>query len=465
MISRPSRWAGADLAPLAYESVISCLLRFAWRNVLDHATLRQHFSSMKGRFVLDLLALQEQTGWSIPDGQDRDFTAEHTQAKEHWLSERFRYCPLCLECGYHSDLFQCMAIACCPFHEVALSELCHCCSGWTPKVSESKRLFDSPYECSACGEALSGVRPSLEAHLDFRANFASVESALKPYSRWWRQFQAQRSAANSMRPRACTGRQAQWCNIPEFIRAVACKGIPAPKCARASRYPDNLVVILDWHSRISLGNTADFFDKRQSSSDRVGTGQGVYRSTLKRLGRWIAREEGWTAAQFEDEVRSFRIELAPTFSVRFLAFVSLRCQLEQRFTMSNEIELWPQRQAQLEDISLSDGIDFNGRTSRLGWKAVFLAVYASWYERIAAVDCVSLRILWESGAGHRAHIFSRNKVRSRQGEVWYDSAVFNPDEAWFEGAVSFLRIEGMPMSPWDARASGAMQRPVPSRNG
>jgi hypothetical protein len=450
MIPAKNRWAGIDLGPLAYESETSCLLRFAWWNALNHVSLKRHFGTTTTQFELERSVFKKQTGWSLNEGRPWDFEGTLGKPSEYWFTDGFRYCPLCLECGYHSDLFQCVAVSCCPFHEVALNERCHCCGCSTPKLSDTKRLFANPYQCAQCLDALSGVSPSSEAHLDFRAGFAAVDAALEPYFVWWRQIEPRRCDARDMQPREYKRCQDKWCSVPEFMRTLACRGTAAPKYVQASHYPTNEIVVLNWRYRISLGNIR-YCEGRRTFSNRVRTGQGVYRSTLCRLERWIAREEGWTLTRFGAEVSSFHLSLATRFSTRFLAFVAFRCHLEQLLTQNDDPEFCPNGQAQLGIFSLGEMNNFDDRTSRLEWKAVFLALYASWHSRLARSSGVDLRSALEQASGHREHIFLRSQIVVRKGPTRRQGRTEkSSDEAWFEGEVSFLRIDGLPMSPWDS---------------
>lgn len=44
------------------------------------------------------------------------------------ISKRVRFCPDCSQLGFHSALFQVMAIDICPWHQVPLEDRCHLCS-------------------------------------------------------------------------------------------------------------------------------------------------------------------------------------------------------------------------------------------------------------------------------------------------------------------------------------------------
>ena len=448
MIQSTIRWSGHDLMPLAYESIVSCLLRLSWRNALDERALKRHVSSQKNRFVLDLQSLLKQTCWYLDEDRVRRFDSELRYGRGSWLIDRFRYCPICLECAYHSDLHQCVALTICPLHMVSLSVQCHCCGRPTASYEVSKELFRRPYYCHECLRPISGAAPSLDAHLDLRADASILERALGPYEAWWQEMEKQRKRVHCLRPQRCLGLQAKWCNSPDFLRGVACKGRQAPEYVFPSRYAENEIVVLAWRYRVSLGDCASFFNKNNTWYARVGTAMAVYRCTLRMLGRWLARRHGWTEAQFFDQLHADRGARVSAYPVDLLAFLFLRWQLERRFMDFPDFEMWPIARAQLDDQPSIAMHSFCGRTPRLAWRAIFLAIYASWHGRITSGKYHDLASLRNKTKWDATYIFSRNRVHSRHGEQWFDSETFNPDEAWFEGEVSFLKIGDMPLQPW-----------------
>lgn len=178
----PLRFSGRDLAPIVFESELSVLLRIAWRNVLSPSMMIYHLSCSKNKFALDRQRLLDQFGWVVPEPL---LEPDSPSTEIFYIAPAFRYCPICLEAGYHSDLHQCLEIRNCPLHNVPLSMLCHCCASPTPSTVFSKALFERPYYCSRCHEPLSGAEPDLLAHLDFRDASTGVAECLTPYGKWW----------------------------------------------------------------------------------------------------------------------------------------------------------------------------------------------------------------------------------------------------------------------------------------
>ncbi|MDO8653184.1 MAG: Tn7-like element transposition protein TnsE [Undibacterium sp.] len=134
------------------------------------------------------------------------------------------------------------------------------------------------------------------------------------------------------------------------------------------------------------------------------------------------------------------------YPVDVLALMCLKWQLERRFTVFPDFATRAFAEAQLDDEPEVFMESFRGKTPRLAWRAVFLAIYASWYGRIASGKFKNLANLHTEHNPDDTHIFLRNRVYFKSGEKWSDHEILNLDEAWFEGKVCFLKIEGLPFS-------------------
>ncbi len=221
-------WAGRDLTPLPYESEISCLMRFAWRNAINRAAFLRHFSLSKAHIVLDRQEFLEQTGWNLIGDGRSEVERELQWTQTDWVTRVFRHCPLCLEAGYHSFLFQCLQLQCCPLHHVELSSRCMWCSGTSPQIG-GKELLAAPYRCMVCGRPLAGVMPNLDEHLALRAIESGLVRALEPYAEWSNNIhEIAIPRVQGLRRNGCSGDQSTWCDIGEFLRGVACRGMQPP---------------------------------------------------------------------------------------------------------------------------------------------------------------------------------------------------------------------------------------------
>lgn len=443
-----ARWSGSDLPVLLYESMTSAMLLFAWRNAISFDVLKQYrdlATMINGGAVT---GAKDATGYPLLSQVQRQDESYRAAVNRRMLSERLRYCPLCLECGYHSQLHQVLSVTCCPFHRAPLSDTCHCCMANTPDAEDAARLYRAPYYCDLCGEALCGVPPTMDAILDFRVGFAAVGEALAPYIAWWERVRHSGVRIERMGQGGRTDKKHTWCRKPDFAKAFACKEAPAPEYTQASIYSVDEVVTLDWICRLADRSRSDDWPLWV----RADYGQPVYLATLKRLRSWIARAEGWSLQEFDARVASRGLETRRSASTRFLAFLALRSHMEGQFIISGGHDLCSQESAQLSMTLFGNIPRYSYRTARLEWRAIFLALYASWHTRLLSAPQCDLREIWQEASRYQDHIF----IQSQFFELHrFDTNLYDRPPAyiaWFEGEVSLLKVHGMPLWPWD-RAS------------
>lgn len=212
-----SKIAGTDLGPMAFESELSVLMRIAWRNAFDSQLMREYLSSRKLRFQLCRRRLFDLLGWVV---EEEELTADnYYRFTFFFISPLFRYCPICLEGGYHSYLYQCLEIRCCPIHDIALSMKCQCCGRTTSPYRAYSAWFFPPYFCSSCSQPICGAAPLLEAHLDFRAVEPNVFEILRPHYDRWQHNGAVRFKARVYGPEFATLR-ATWAERAEIIVGI-----------------------------------------------------------------------------------------------------------------------------------------------------------------------------------------------------------------------------------------------------
>lgn len=76
--------------------------------------------------------------------------------KQSWFramagDERIRYCPICLEQGFHSSLCQIVGIVRCPSHaDSLLLDSCLFCKAPTPRFAVTRQTFENPLCCPHC---------------------------------------------------------------------------------------------------------------------------------------------------------------------------------------------------------------------------------------------------------------------------------------------------------------------------
>jgi hypothetical protein len=76
----------------------------------------------------------------------------------------FRYCPRCLDFGYHGVIHQVERHSVCPVHRCALHSRCrHCASSSAYRLDA--QLLDAPFRCPHCRRCLASTASvSFEAH-------------------------------------------------------------------------------------------------------------------------------------------------------------------------------------------------------------------------------------------------------------------------------------------------------------
>lgn len=112
------------------------------------------------------------TGYALPA-----FETGNQPLLATWHS--LRYCPRCLEKGFHSPLHQLVWIARCPIHDVPLVDRCPGCGEFIPYLLVPKVLAN-PYGCK-CGHVLWPGRDAV--HWPIPLN-ESEERLLAEYARW-----------------------------------------------------------------------------------------------------------------------------------------------------------------------------------------------------------------------------------------------------------------------------------------
>src|SRR5258708_4126267 len=126
------RWAGGDLGPLPHESSLTVFWRFCWRNALDPGEMNEHFGASGHR--VDWVQFEHATGWGCPDATE--LRTQGIPSRELLFHGRLRYCPICMECGYHSVWYQFRGLGICLLHGVRLISDCFHCGEPTAPLSD-----------------------------------------------------------------------------------------------------------------------------------------------------------------------------------------------------------------------------------------------------------------------------------------------------------------------------------------
>lgn len=291
----PRRWAGLDLCPLLHESAYSVISRFAQRNALDFSTLksvlRQQTSGAAGRGFFCSSAdierwVNELTGWSWRSHEVLLEPVSAVLTCGIW-SQTLRYCPICLEAGFHSIWYQAEILTNCPFHGCQLISFCQECGATTGAYGFSTALFREPYSCWNCRGPIAGAAFDVSEHLSIRSDQLLIHAKLRTCLQW---FAAVTEHFRFLSPTRCffvpclgPGYDARC-----LVRQLVCFVEPFSNDSRTG----GEITVLTWHvvARSSSPNSCMTI-KRQGWA-RYGQAQGAYRATLRLLRRAIDAEVG-----------------------------------------------------------------------------------------------------------------------------------------------------------------------------
>jgi hypothetical protein len=433
---RSNHWSGTDLFPLPHESAASALWRFAWRNALDASQLKRLSSDTNGYpFIINTERFSRVSTWLVPGIEEIDFSAYSRRDANLWQDPHFRYCPLCLEHGYHSFWFQCPLLDCCPIHALALSTRCHACDAELAQYPSSRALMEKAYYCAHCHAPICGAPPTLMAHLEFRERAQELTCAFQPLLTWWKSIRAEPKNVCWMETwRTTTDAPSTWCIAEEFMRSIISSGTILPLCFRRSRYRD--ITILSWRIRSNRKHRDQFNSRRFSWHGVVKTARAVYRCTLRILESWIMEHEGLSAQAYR---RHFDFQLVDVdgrkgidvrdYQPRLLALCLMRWQLESGMAYRLFVE---SRFAELYQQPSIDKYLCDPSTPRLQWRAIFLAIYAAWYHRVLATGRSKWLDFEVLCACKKEYVFSATAIES-----------IDENTRVLTGDVAFPAIEGL----------------------
>ena len=181
----------SDQISLPYESAFGRLQKFAWANVMDARQIGQDI------FLKRALPARPES-WELfwgswinapaefPDGLTLNDGLAGPPA-QNWMSllcrtDILRFCPRCLEDGFHSLYHQIEGLEMCPRHFEPLRLTCAHCQATVP-LSLCKASFAGPFCCPKCqrplGELLDPRRWKASSEL-----VSSIAQAFKPIEAW-----------------------------------------------------------------------------------------------------------------------------------------------------------------------------------------------------------------------------------------------------------------------------------------
>ena len=163
----PGPWrSGYSIPPhVPYESFWSWVQKFSYQNQASFYDVRELLSAPAGGKRVGTRDLRASDAWDLnrlqilwqrPAGEGFVFDYLGATPRSVWrtmTSGRLCYCPVCMESGYHTPLFQVNGIGHCPIHELSLADRCPRCQQYMPYETTPVALW-IPYGCSYCGRPL-----------------------------------------------------------------------------------------------------------------------------------------------------------------------------------------------------------------------------------------------------------------------------------------------------------------------
>ncbi|SCU75853.1 hypothetical protein CNECB9_2540086 [Cupriavidus necator] len=192
------------------------------------------------------------------------------------FSSTLRICPLCLESGYHSFWFQCVALPLCPVHAVPLTSRCQACGCPLPPVVDACSSW-KPYQCKYCLSWISGAEFFPAMHHEFRDHARELHRRFDNLMAWVNRLHMAHAEVGSAY--AVVSRYWQWRRTLAY--ALCARLAPAlPQSLENSKHS---VTILSWCLR--RDGTLLFYGRhRKEERHYVDL---VYRATLRMLAKWL----------------------------------------------------------------------------------------------------------------------------------------------------------------------------------
>ena len=322
-------WTGSSWSVLPFESCFSVCTRFAWLNALDRAQLDHLGVLAQVKRACTFLAHETRMARNLQRALQRPLSlpVKHTLFESSAIgllgslfSSSLRFCPLCLEVGYHAFWHQCRPLLLCPIHGTVLMEQCMTCAKPLPPFGDAA-LYARPYACTGCGHPYCGADFTIGAHLDFRLHADLLTERFSDISQWFEQLDRRLNWAFFRDDESERYWAARWRLAYDF-----CGSIVSPP-AECMLVEDRGIVMWHWANAPAREayHAQGFVNRRES--DRV---QKAYRSTLLLLKTWlhnraVARRDTGASRRTLRIGQEGAIELqGDTYE---LAYLLLRCVL------------------------------------------------------------------------------------------------------------------------------------------
>lgn len=263
-IRREQTFIWSDRLSLPFESAFGRLQKYAWANLMDARQIGQSIFGTGG-----LPARQHQ--WELfrgawiqaPPARPQGLNFLGGFAVCHWMSllcrtDVLRFCPKCLDDGYHSLYHQVEALALCPRHLEPLRLSCSHCKSRV-LLALCKDSFSHPFCCPKCQQPLSGQLAADRWPITSEL-VSSIVRAFEPIDLWMAQLSRYR-IEGEMAPLAQLSMAGEFTGELNTVVAfgIANHFVPlqaSPSLLRTSRRPLHVVELANHTDDSEVGNFA-----------------------------------------------------------------------------------------------------------------------------------------------------------------------------------------------------------------
>lgn len=426
---------GKGLAPLPGESSLSSLWHIAWRNSLGTKELFRLLSSYKSiskynsfldpSYWINSSISGTRLGIELPHPGEVYDLGTIMSCPGGWLSTKLRFCPICLEHGYHSYWYQLRDLNYCPIHGCRITSECQSCGNQLPEYRFSKDLFENPYFCPKCHAPLSGATPVLSYIKDFRQHFDQLKTCYEVLENWAHGIKGHKCRAICHTASALD--RCHWRKHEEMLWELGRICHPLPEAPLLSSTTG--MEVLRW--RVQMVVTPwQFRPKRISIRyDRINV---LWSALIRRLHYWIygalpSSRFAEVERRYNEEYHHIQLDQWDDRELAFSIFLD-HCEGHLRVgaTMSAD------GPGNLPNIGLSF---WEGRISRLGFMYSMLAAFAG----------LVLTIRSEARISKVLDLFQL-RLRQRQ---WCAVHFQYSRQGLCTGAAVFSKLDGYPVH-WSA---------------
>lgn len=187
------RLAGRNFSPLQLQSPESAIWKFAWMNALQVAEAAFLLTNQPSSEDINegMMLPQNWVAWSEAYRERRDLFSRAYICKalkdDAWIffeMDLLRFCPICLESGFHSWWHQCRLHRTCLLHGCAIVELCQSCGVPVFLYGDKTRTIREPFRCKECSGSIAGGELSFETISDFEFQRPEIVARYGPWVMW-----------------------------------------------------------------------------------------------------------------------------------------------------------------------------------------------------------------------------------------------------------------------------------------